>query len=122
VSEDNLVQELRDEGFNLSVGESYNRYETGGGIDDGQSFGFASQGLSLALKVHGKTSSGRVVRTSAKEAMGLVLTSFFVFAFGAVGESASGVSPQSGPKVTLRKSFRHFSLSQVEHAVVSETN
>jgi hypothetical protein len=41
VSEDNLVQELRDDGLNLSVGESYNRYETGGGIDDGQSFGFA---------------------------------------------------------------------------------
>jgi hypothetical protein len=41
VSEDNLVQELRDEGLNLSVGESYNRYETGGGIDNGQSFGFA---------------------------------------------------------------------------------
>ena len=65
---------------------------------------------------------GRQRAGHGKKTVGFIAASLVQFAGWAIREESTGITTQVGPEITFCESFRDLSVSQVEHAVVGETN
>ncbi len=68
-------------------------------VHDSQSFGLASDGLTLALEVHGVAGAGFVGGLAGEESVSETSLTIFVFAFSAVLEPATNVGAHGWPEV-----------------------
>ncbi len=94
MSKNDLVHELWEKPLNLSTWEwDDDSGIAGASVDDAQGFAFSSRCFSLTLKIHCESASRGIMWAGPKEAMGLILPSFFHFVFWAISKDAASVSP-----------------------------
>jgi hypothetical protein len=82
-------------------------------VHDSQSFGLASDGLTLALEVHGVAGAGFVGGVAGEESVGETSLTLFVFAFSAVLEPATNVGAHGWPKVVPGERGMHLGVGEV---------
>ena len=82
-------------------------------VHDSQGFGLASNGLALALKVHGIAGAGFGGSVASKKSVGEASFTLLVLAVGAVVEPATDVSAHGGPKVVPGQRGMYFGVGEV---------
>jgi hypothetical protein len=117
-----VIQESGNQSSDLTIGESNDCHISGGNIDECERLALTGHSLALPLEIHGVSSSRGANGLGTEETVGFIAASLVQFAGWAIREESTGITTQVGPEITFCESFRDLSVSQVEHAVVGETN
>ena len=113
------VEEGGNEGGRGAVLEGKDENSFGETVHDCQSFGLASDGLTLALEVHGVAGARFGGGVSCEESVCETAFTLFVFAFSAIREPATNVGAHSGPKIVPGERGMYFGVGEmVEVGVV----
>ena len=111
--EPNCVEEGGDEGGRGAVFEGKDKDGFREAVHDSQSFGLASDGLTLALEVHGVARAGSVDGVAGKTTMSKTALTFLVFAFSAIREPATDVGAHRGPEIVPGERGMYFGVGEV---------
>ena len=93
------VEEGGNEGGRGAVLEGEDENSFGETVHDCQSFGLASDGLTLALEVHGVAGAGFRGGVAGEESVGEAAFTLFIFAICAVFDPSTNVRPHRGPVI-----------------------
>ncbi len=93
------VQEWGNKSEGGAVFESEDKDGFGEAVHDCQGFGFACEGETLALEVHGVAGAGLVGGVAGEESMSEASLALFIFAFRTVVQPSANIGAHRGPKI-----------------------
>ncbi len=97
----------------MAVKKGKDEHGFGEAIHDGQSLGFACDGETLALKVHGVTGARLGGGVASEKAVGEAALTFLIFTCSAVREPPTNVILHGGPVVVVGERGMDFSVGDV---------
>ena len=107
------VEEGGNEGGRGAVLEGNDENSFGETVHDCQSFGLASDGLTLALEVHGVAGARFGGSVACEEAVRETAFTLLILAFSAIREPATNVGAHGRPKVVPGERGMHFGVGEV---------
>ncbi len=112
-AEPDCVEEGGNKGGRCAVLEGEDKDGFGETVHDSQSFGLASNGLALALEVHGVAGAGFVGSVAGEESVGETSFTLFVLTFSAIREPATNIGAHRRPKVVPGERGMHLGVGEV---------
>ena len=107
------VEEGGNEGGCGAVLEGKDENSFGETVYDCQSFGLASDGLTLALEVHGVAGARFGGSVAGEESVGKTTLTLLVFTFSAIREPTTNVGAHGWPEVVSGKRGMHLGVGEV---------